>query len=117
MDRICLREAVLLDPEAGTPSPGGLLLRDDRIEARLAPGERGPETARPIELGGRALAPGFLDLHFHGSMIFHDAAGFEASLAASSAQLLRHGTTAFLATTVAWPGASWRGAWERSRNR
>lgn len=102
MERVCLREAVLLDPEAGAPSPGGLLLRDGRIEARLGPGERGPEAARPVELGGRALAPGFIDLHFHGSLVFHDAAGFEASLAASSAQLPRHGTTAFLATTVAW---------------
>jgi N-acetylglucosamine-6-phosphate deacetylase len=102
VERVFLREAVLLDPEAGRPSSGSLLLRDGRIEARLAPGEPGPGDARPEHLGGRALAPGFLDLHFHGSMIFHDAAGFEASLAASSAQLLRHGTTAFLATTVAW---------------
>jgi N-acetylglucosamine-6-phosphate deacetylase len=102
VERILLRDALLLDPEAGRPSPGGLLLRDGRIEARLGPGEPGPEDARPEGLGGRALAPGFLDLHFHGSLVFHDASGFEASLAASSAQLPRHGTTAFLATTVAW---------------
>ncbi len=102
VERVCLREAVLLDPEADQPSAGGLLLRGDRIEARLAPGERGPEAARSIELGGRGIAPGFLDLHFHGSLVFHDAAGFRSSLAASSAELARHGTTAFLATTVAW---------------
>ncbi len=102
MERVCLREAVLLDPETHRPSPGGLLLRGDRIEARLAPGERGPEAARTVDLGGRGLAPGFLDLHFHGSLVFHDAAGFRSSLAASSVELARHGTTAFLATTVAW---------------
>jgi N-acetylglucosamine-6-phosphate deacetylase len=102
VERIFLRDAVLLDPEARAPSPGGLLLRDGRIEARLDPGEPGPGDARPVDLGGRALAPGFLDLHFHGSLVFHDAAGFESSLAASSAELMRHGTTAFLATTVAW---------------
>jgi len=106
VERVVLREAVLLDPEAAGPSPGGLLLRDGRIEARLAPGDRGPEAARPVDLEGRALAPGFLDLHFHGSLIFHDAAGFEASLVASSTQLARHGTTAFLATTVAWQPAA-----------
>jgi N-acetylglucosamine-6-phosphate deacetylase len=105
VERVVLREALLLDPEAGRPSPGGLLLRGDRIEARLAAGERGPEDARAEDLGGRALAPGFLDLHFHGSLIFHDAAGFAASLTASSAELVRHGTTAFLATTVAWAPA------------
>ena len=102
MERVCLHGAVLLDPEKSLPSPGGLLLRGDRIEARLAPGERGPEDARSVDLGGRGLAPGFLDLHFHGSLVFHDAAGFRGSLAASSEQLARHGTTAFLATTVAW---------------
>ncbi len=102
MERIFLCGAVLLDPEAGRPSPGSLLLRDGRIEARLGPGEPGPEDARREALGGRALAPGFIDLHFHGSLIFHDAAGFADSLAASSTELLRHGTTAFLATTVAW---------------
>ena len=85
MERVCLREAVLLDPEAGRRAPGGLLLRDGRIEARLAPGERGPDDARAgRSLAGAALAPGFLDLHFHGSLLFHDAAGFDASLAASS---------------------------------
>jgi N-acetylglucosamine-6-phosphate deacetylase len=102
VERVCLHGAVLLDPEKSHPSPGGLLLRGDRIEARLAPGERGPEDARAVDLGGRGLAPGFLDLHFHGSLVFHDAAGFRDSLAASSRQLARHGTTAFLATTVAW---------------
>jgi N-acetylglucosamine-6-phosphate deacetylase len=102
VERVCLRDAVLLDPEAGAPQPGTLLLRGDRIEARLAPGERGPADARSESFAGRALAPGFLDLHYHGSLIFHDAAGFESSLAASSALLVRHGTTAFLATTVAW---------------
>jgi len=105
VERVCLREAVLLDPETDRPSPGGLLLRGDRIEARLAPGERGPEAARSVDLAGRGLAPGFLDLHYHGSLVFHDAAGFRSSLAASSAELARHGTTAFLATTVAWPAA------------
>ena len=102
MARVVLREALLLDPEASRPAPGGLLLRGDRIEARLAADERGPEDARIEDLGGRLLAPGFIDLHFHGSLIFHDAAGFEASLAASSAELVRHGTTAVLATTIAW---------------
>ena len=102
MERVCLRNLLLLDPEAGAAQPGGLLLRDGRIEARLAPGEPGPGDARPVDLGGRGVAPGFLDLHFHGSLPFHDAIGFGASLAASSVELARHGTTAFLATTVAW---------------
>ncbi len=102
MERICLHNALLLDPEAGGAQPGGLLLRAGRIEARLSAAERGPADARAIDLAGRFLAPGFIDLHFHGGLPFHDAETFVASLAASSKNLVRHGTTAFLATTVAW---------------
>ena len=89
-------------PKPTPCSAGGLLLRDGRIEARLAAGERGPDAARAVALNGSFIAPGFLDLHYHGSLPFHDAAGFDASLRASSEALVRHGTTAFLATTVAW---------------
>ncbi len=102
MERICLRDALLLDPEAEAVQRGGLLLRDGRIEARLAAGERVPDAARAVALNGSFIAPGFLDLHYHGSLPFHDATGFDASLRASSEALVRHGTTAFLATTVAW---------------
>jgi len=102
VERVCLRNLLLLDPEAGAAHPGGLLLRDGRIEARLTPDQPGPGDARPVDLGGRGVAPGFLDLHFHGSLPFHDAVGFSASLSASSLELVRHGTTGFLATTVAW---------------
>jgi N-acetylglucosamine-6-phosphate deacetylase len=102
VERVCLRDALLLDPEAGAVQPGGLLLRGERIEARLAAGQPGPADARSISLAGAWLAPGFIDLHFHGSLPFHDAAGFDASLNASCQGLLRHGTTALLATTVAW---------------
>ena len=102
MERVLLRDALLLDPEAGAPQPASLLLRGERIEARLAPGEPGPGDARAVSLAGSLLAPGFIDLHYHGSLPFHDASSFDASLSASSEALLRHGTTAFLATTVAW---------------
>ncbi len=103
--RQLLRNCLLLDPEAELPTPGCLLLEDGRIAARLGPGEDRPADAEPLDLGGKAVAPGFLDLHFHGSMIFHEAAGLRAALASDSASLLRHGTTSFLTTTIAWPGA------------
>jgi N-acetylglucosamine-6-phosphate deacetylase len=102
VERVCLRDAFLLDPEADAAQPGSLLLREGRIEARLSAGEAGPADARPISLAGAFVAPGFIDLHYHGSLPFHDATAFDASLAASCATLVRHGTTAFLATTVAW---------------
>ena len=105
MTRQLLRNCVLLDPETDFPAPGCLVLEDGRIAARLGPGELRPDDAEPLDLGGKAVAPGFLDLHFHGSMIFHDASALKQALASDSALLLRHGATAFLTTTVAWPGA------------
>ena len=121
-----LRNCVLYDPEAALPEPGSLLLDCGRIAARLRPGDPEPEDTEVQDLEGRILAPGFIDLHFHGSTIFQDAAGLAAGLVADAASCARHGTTAFLATTVAeapallrdrveglgraLAGASWKGA-------
>jgi len=46
------------------------------------------------------LAPGFLDVHYHGGLIF-DADQLDDALL-TAASLVRHGTTGYLATTVAW---------------
>jgi N-acetylglucosamine-6-phosphate deacetylase len=105
VDRQLLSNAVLLDPEEPAPTRGQLLIENGRIAARLEPGEAAPSDAEIVDLTGRWLAPGFIDLHFHGSMIFAEGAEFDASVRQSAASLVRHGTTAFLATTVAWPAA------------
>jgi N-acetylglucosamine-6-phosphate deacetylase len=96
---------VLLDPEAAEPAPGSLLLDGERIEARLTRGEPGPDDAERVDLEGRLLAPGFVDLHHHGSAIFAAAGELAAALARDGLALARHGTTAFLPTSVAWPAA------------
>ena len=103
MPRAALVNALLLDPEAGAPAPGGLVLADGRIERRLAAAEAPPAGARRIDLGGRALAPGFLDLHYHGELITGVPAEASGALARTATALLEGGVTGFLATTVAWP--------------
>jgi N-acetylglucosamine-6-phosphate deacetylase len=65
----------------------------------------GPADARRVDLGGRSITPGFLDLHFHGGLVFCPASGMAAAIEAASAALVRNGTTAFLPTSVAWPAA------------
>ena len=103
MNRVVLRNAVLLDPETPSPETGDLLLEGGRIAARLGTGERAGSDARNLDLAGSRLAPGFIDLHFHGALAFRDASDFEVVLDDAARSLMRHGTTAFLATTVAWP--------------
>lgn len=101
--RTLIHGAVLLDPEAGAPTPGSLLIEDGRVAAQLPAGGSTPEGARSVDWGGDAAAPGFLDVHFHGALVFEAPASARASLRLAAAAGLRHGVTGFLATTVAWP--------------
>jgi N-acetylglucosamine-6-phosphate deacetylase len=103
MGRFLFENAILLDPEASEPGSGHLLVDDGRI-AEVFREEQAPALNCPrVDLAGQALAPGFVDLHFHGGLAIHDAGRFDAILNASSASLAESGTTAFLATTVARP--------------
>lgn len=97
--RCLLDDAVLLDPEATKPVPGSLLLEDGRIAAQLPAGAEVAD-ARRYPMGGRMLAPGFLDIHYHGGLIF-DAGDLDDAIL-EAASLVRYGTTGYLATTVAW---------------
>lgn len=113
MKRIWLRDALLADPESPVEVPGSLLIAEGRILARLAPGDPTPAGAEPVSLAGARLAPGFVDLHFHGELAACAIDDAAAALRRSSASLARHGVTAFLATTVAWPASELRGRIER----
>jgi len=103
--RVLLTNAMLLDPERQEAAAGGLLVEDGRIHACIPAGHESPIDARHVDLGGRRLAPGFIDLHLHGDLVFAAADAMPAALHRMAASLLRHGTTAFLATTVAWEPA------------
>lgn len=71
--------------------------------------EAGPQSARscpagvsPIDLGCDFIAPGYLDLHIHGSAGY-DVMGAPEALAAIERSLARHGVTGYLPTTVTAP--------------
>lgn len=108
MPRICLQDAILVDPEANAEAPGTLLVEDGKIAARLRPSDRPPANAEPISLAGARLAPGFVDVHFHGELAACRIDDAGAALRRASALLVRHGVTSFLATTVAWPASELR---------
>ena len=108
MGRLLLHGALLLDPESAAPEPGSLLLEGGRIAARLRPADPLPEDALRVDLRGLALAPGFLDLHHHGRVIFSDTDRVDRALLHDAQHLMRYGTTAFLATTISAPEAELR---------
>ena len=96
--------ALLLDPEREAPERASLLVRDGRIVERFADGAVASVDAERIDLSGLALAPGFIDLHFHGELVFARGEALASLLARTGRARVAEGTTAFLATTVAWPG-------------
>ncbi len=95
--------------------PGALLIEDERIVELLPPGAPVSDAAR-IDLDGAYLAPGFIDLHFHGSAIFAAPGSLGPALALDSASLARFGTTSFLSTTVALPATELSGLIEEMRD-
>ena len=104
MTRIWLHNGVLLDPERRDPTPGNLLIDGERgtiLEAD-GPDARAPEGARSVDLQGRCLAPGFLDLHYHGQLIFLAPGEARREIARTAERLPSTGVTGFLPTTVAW---------------
>lgn len=111
-NRIFLHGGLLLDPEAPAAAEGALLVVDGRIAERRDTGAEAPGDALCVDLAGRALAPGFLDLHYHGALIFEAAdappEALAQRLARTAQRLLRDGVTGFLPTTVAWPAPELR---------
>ncbi len=61
-DAILLRGGRLIDPASGTDREADVLVEDGRV-ARIGAGLRG--AGRVVELKGRLLLPGFIDLHVH----------------------------------------------------
>jgi N-acyl-D-amino-acid deacylase len=61
-----IRGALLLDGSGGEPSLADVAVRDERIVAVAPVGSLDPATAADVwEAHGKALAPGFIDVHAH----------------------------------------------------
>lgn len=100
--KLALRGALLVDPEGTEPRHETLLVEDRHIVDRLPPSVTPGEDWRTVALDGRVVAPGFVDLHFHGALFAAPPEDFARVLERDARAMLCGGTTAFLATTVAW---------------
>jgi N-acetylglucosamine-6-phosphate deacetylase len=94
--------ALVVDPEGDAPERATLLVEGGRIEGRLPAEEAPGPDWRRVLLDGRVVAPGFVDLHFHGALFSAPPERFSRVLADAAGGMLRGGATAFLATSVAW---------------
>jgi N-acetylglucosamine-6-phosphate deacetylase len=108
--KLAITGAELVDPEVALVRRATLLVEDGRIAGSVAHDEPLGGDWRVIARPGLAIAPGFLDLHFHGELIAAPPAQFPAALERAARRMLGEGTTGFLATTVCWPRAEIAGA-------
>lgn len=66
---LVIANAAVVDGTGGAPFPGSVGVRGDRIVWIGRPGAAEPEAARRIDARGRALAPGFVDVHNHSDVV------------------------------------------------
>ena len=99
MEHTLLSNAAVVLPDRVLP--GHSVLLGDGLILTVAPDAtlKPPAGTHVIDVGGRWVGPGFVDLHCHGggTAWFHDDPGRAAE------HHLRHGTTAMLATTLLYP--------------
>ncbi len=78
--------------------PGWVLVEGERL-AGVGAGPA-PAADHTLDLGGRLLAPGFIDIHTHGAVGFDVMDEAADALPAISAFLAEHGCTGWLPTTL-----------------
>ena len=96
---VLLRGANVFLPK-GRIEPADVLLEDGRIAAFEAAVES-PESAETIDLAGRTLAPGFIDVHVHGGGGFSLLSDDSNEGASYSRWVASRGVTSFLAAICA----------------
>jgi len=102
--KLAIRGAELVDPEAGSVESATLLVEDGRLAGRLAPDAALGGDWRELSRPGCRVAPGFIDLHHHGELVAAAPEDFAAALDRDAERMVAEGCTAFLATSVCWPG-------------
>src|SRR5262249_57281227 len=91
MTKLAITGAELVDPEAVRLRQHTLLVEDGRIGGCIAPGEPLGADWRRVVRAGLGLAPGFIDLHFHGELVAAPPARFPAALARAAQRMLGEG--------------------------
>jgi N-acetylglucosamine-6-phosphate deacetylase len=95
---VCTSDGILAD--------GWVLVQNGRITnlgAGRAPEDAAGAVAETIDLAGRTLAPGLIDLHVHGALGCDTMDAEPSSLRTMAGFYARHGVTGFLAATMTAP--------------
>ena len=82
---------------------GWILVEGERIAALGAGDPPAAPGARRVDLAGRVLAPGLIDLHAHGALGYDTMDATPTALREMARFYARHGVTGYLAATVTAP--------------
>jgi len=100
---VAIEAGTLLTPTKRL-SPARLIIEETHIaEVGTAETVRLPAGAERVDASNLIVAPGFIDPHIHGGRGGDVMQGTYETLNVLSGALARHGTTAFLPTTVSAP--------------
>src|SRR6476619_3077096 len=94
--------ARLVTPVEAVQAPV-VVVEDGRITALRSRNSAEIPVGRRLDFPGLILAPGFIDIHIHGGAGRDAMEGDESALAQIELQLVKHGVTAYLPTTVTAP--------------
>jgi N-acetylglucosamine-6-phosphate deacetylase len=108
---LVLTNCTILLPDRA--AAGSVVVSGERIAAILAASEPAPEADRVLDLGGATLAPGFVDLHIHGSAGVDVLEADDEHLDRLAAWLASRGVTRFVPTLVALGLGAYREPVER----
>jgi imidazolonepropionase len=113
-----LRADRVVDVEAGQVRPGRVVLvRGERIEAVLHPGQPVPEGATLVDLPGHTLLPGLIDCHTHLVFGGNRAGEFERRLEGASYEAIARAGGGIRSTVKATRLASLEELVEQARPR
>jgi len=96
--RTLLRNGRLVSPDRD--HAGSILLDDDKIERIFLASEELPPADREIDLAGKTVLPGFIDIHSHGRSGADFCDGTPEAFETIGNGKLSEGVTSFLATTL-----------------
>jgi N-acetylglucosamine-6-phosphate deacetylase len=100
--KLLLRHARLISPDLDL-ADGALLLENGRISAVFDHCTNLPEADESIDIGGRIVMPGFIDIHSHGADGRDVCDDHEASIPHIAMRKLQEGVTTWLPTTLTQP--------------
>lgn len=100
--KLLLHHARLISPDLDI-AHGALLLENGRISAVLDGSMELPEADESIDIGGRIVMPGFIDIHSHGADGCDVCDDNETSIPHIAMRKLQEGVTTWLPTTLTQP--------------